>query len=346
MLKLAFDVSPLNTGHKTRGIGSYTQNLLNELKKNPELEIQEFIDLKEVKTADVVHLPYFDLFKHTLPIKKRFPFVVTIHDVTPLIFPDNYPKGIKGSFNYEFQKLALKNVSAVITDSVASKKDIATFLKLSLDKIYSIYLAPSPEFKIIKDKEYLSSIKQKYQLPDEFVLYTGNVNWNKNLLNIAQACKKADISLVLVGSGFDQKQNLNHPELRSFKEFINLYENDPMIKMIGYIDKEDLVGIMNLASMLMLVSFYEGFGLPILEAQACGVPVITSNVSSMPEVLGEGGMLVDPYNVEEIADAMIRVLDKDLRFKIQDLGLDNVKRFSWEKCAKETLIVYESVIKK
>ncbi len=343
-MKVAFNVSPLSSGHKTRGIGSYTFNLLCSLKKQPDITVQEFTNFKEIKDANIVHVPFFDLFKHTLPLEKKFPTVVTIHDVTPLVFPKHYPKGLKGTTNLFLQKLALKNISYVITDSHASKKDISKYLNISLGKIEVVYLAQSRDFKIINDKTKLNEIAKKYGLPEQFALYTGNVNWNKNLLNLTEGCKKAGIDLVMVGSGFEKRENLNHPELSSFKKFLEQYQNDSHIKILGYVECNDLVSIMNLATVVLLPSFYEGFGLPILEAQACGTPVITSDISSMPEVAGEGAILVDPNSVDEIVDALDRIKSPELRTKLSKIGLENVKNFSWEKCAKETVEIYKKVL--
>lgn len=344
-MKVAFNISPLNSGHKTRGIGSYTFNLLSKLKKQEDIFIQEFTEFNEIKDTDIVHIPYFDLFQHTLPLKKKFPTVVTIHDVTPLVFPTHYPKGLRGTTNLLFQKIALKNVSRVITDSQSSKKDIAKYLNVNLEKIDVIYLAPSEDFKIINDKNKLNIVAKKYNLPKKFALYTGNVNWNKNLLNLTAACKTADIDLVTVGSGFEKKDNLNHPELSSYKQFLAKYENDPNVKILGYVDSNDLVSVMNLAAVVLLPSFYEGFGLPILESQACGTPIVTSNISSMPEVAGDGAVLVNPYSVEEIAKAIEKITINDERLKMQKLGFVNIKKFSWEKCAKKTVEVYKKVLK-
>lgn len=341
-MKIAFCSLPLKTGHKTRGIGAYTRNLLVALRKQAGVQIQEFGDLSEVKDADVVHYPFFDLFQNTLPFSKKFPTVVTIHDVIPLAYPKFYPPGLRGSLNNFLQKIALRGVSAVITDSGASKKDIVKLLKVPGEKVYSIQLAPAGHFCQIKDQKILQEIKTKYQLPGQFVLYTGNVNWNKNLLNLTEGVINAGVDLVLVGKSFEERENINHPELYSFKQFLDRYSDHPKVHILGFVEDEDLVGITNLASVVCLPSFAEGFGLTILEAQFCGVPVITSNISSMPEVAGEGALLINPYSVEEIAGAIKRVIeDKRLREELVKKGLDNVSRFSWNITAAETVKVYE-----
>ncbi len=337
-MKVAYCVSTLKSGHKDRGIGSYTKSLLSKLKDI--MEVQEFEKIDEVTNTDVVFYPFFDLFKASLPLKKRYSTVVMIHDVIPLLFPKFYPAGVKGKINLYRQILSLGSVSAVVTNSEVSKRDIAKYLKIDLGKIYPIFLAAGDQFKKISDKNSLNKVKLKYKLPDRFVLYVGGVNFNKNILNIAEACKRAGVNLVLVGSGFSNRDSLNHPELKSFAQFIKNYSNDSQIHILGFVPDEDLVSIYNLADMLLLVSFYEGFGLPILEAQACGVPVITSSVSSMPEVAGDGAILVDPENVSSISEAIMSVnKNEKLRKELVVKGFLNNKKYSWDKSAKETFEV-------
>lgn len=343
-MKVAFCTLPLTTGHMGRGIGFYTQYLLQSLLARSDVEIIETIDPSKVKSADIVHYPFFDLFSLNLPLFKKFPTVVTIHDVTPLIFPQHYPPGIKGSFNLQVQKLSLKSVKAVVTDSACSKKDINKFLNVGLDKIHIVNLAAADHFRKLTDQKKLHAVRQKYHLPPRFAFYTGNVNWNKNLLNLSQACINAGLDLALAGSGFGTLENLDHPELRSYKEFREKYASVKNVHVLGFIPDEDLVAIYNLAAAALLPSFYEGFGLPILEAQACGTPVITSNISSMPEVAGEGALLVDPYNVGGIEESLKNITsDQKLRNELVDKGFENIKRFSWKKVAQDTVNVYESI---
>jgi len=333
-MKVGFDVSPLKTGHKTRGIGSYTSNLFKHLKLSPSLEVQEFTNSNEIKNVDVIHIPYFDLFFNTLKINKNIPTVVTIHDVTPLLFPENYPPGIKGKINYWFQKKAIKQVDAIITDSENSKKDIQKFLGIDPSKIFVIFLAQGENFKVLNDKSLLNKIKQKYNLPDIFALFTGNVNWNKNILNTAKACIDAGTAVYFVGKSFESKDNLNHPELKSYSEFLENYSNHPKIHTLGYVSDEDLVGIYNLASVTLLPSFYEGFGITILESQACGTPVITSNISSMPEVGGNGCLYVDPYDHQSIKEAILKILsDNSLKARLIKDGFSNVRKFLEKHCS-------------
>jgi glycosyltransferase involved in cell wall biosynthesis len=342
-MKVCIDTTHMHHLNKGRGVGFYTQNLYKSLKRYTDIDIS----IAEKDTAekfDLIHLPYFDPFFNTLRMKFH-PTVVTVHDVTPLIFPNHFPPGIRGRINYFKQKLALKKADGVITDSLSSKKDISRKLGIDKEKIHVVPLAPAEEFRIIENQNVLQAVKKKYSLPDKFALFVGNVNWNKNLVNTAEACKRAGINLVLIGSSFENRDDLNHIEQRSFKEFLDRYGQDENFKILGFVEEEDLVAITNLAEVLLFASFYEGFGLPILQAQRCGVPVITSNNSSLPEVAGDGAIFVDPYDVKDIQNA-IGELAKNANLK-KDLikkGLENQARFSWEKTAKATHEIYQKII--
>lgn len=162
---------------------------------------------------------------------------------------------------------------------------------------------------------------------------------------MAQAALQAGVEMVFVGIGFETKDNLNHPELKSFKQFKEKYSGQRGIQILGYVPDEDLVGIVNLSLASMLVSFYEGFGLPVLEAQACGIPVITSDVSSLPEIVLDSAIKVDPGSVNDITQAIKKVsTDENYRKELVKKGSVNVERFNWKKVAEETLKVYEKVV--
>lgn len=343
-IKVAIDMRAMLSGHKTRGVGYYLANLLEQLHVSDEVDVIEAKSPNDFTAADIVHYPVFDLFQKTLPIFKPKPVVVTIHDVTPLIFPQAYPPGIKGMINLNVQKLSLKNVKGVITDSKSSMDDIHKYLGIKKDLITPIYLASSAQFRVVSDKEKLLSIKEKYDLPDEYGLYVGNVNWNKNIYRIAVAAVKVGVVMVFVGKGFEDTNPRNHSELQSYRKFLADFQNSAQVRLLGFVPDEDLVGVLNLSKMCLFPSLYEGFGLPILEAQACGVPVITSQVSSMPEVAGEGALYVDPEDVSEISEAMMKIIENpSLAREIVKKGFENQKKFSWQKTAQATIDVYTKV---
>ena len=354
MLRLGFCIKPLKNANKSRGVGVYTRNLMEELKKRDDLEVTEFEDEKALHDVDLVHFPFFDLFFPTLPIIKKYKTIVTIHDVMPLIFPKNHPLGIKGKINFLKQKLALKSVKKIVTVSQTSKKDIIKYLKIQSEKISVIYEAANPGMRILSEAEKIK-IKRKFNLPDQFLLYVGDANYVKNLpflINSFAKLKKEkqfnNLKLVLVGNVFLKNlENIYHPELESLKKVFSLISeynlNDEIIRP-GQLDIDDLSGFYNLATVYVQPSLYEGFGLPILEAMSCGTPVLSSNKASLIEVGGNAPVYFDPRNLEQFVKLLIDILQsRSLQDKLSRLGLKRAQEFSWEKVADETVKIYREI---
>lgn len=328
MIKVGFVTKPLTDSNAQRGVGFYAQRLLASLKSqasNHNIEIIESKNNWDLRfgICDLIHYPFFDLFYHTLPIFKNVPTVVTIHDVIPLEFPDHYPLGLRGWFNLQLQKLALSGVERIITDSYASVKSIHKYLEIPHDKLKLVYLAADKKFKSIK-------ANNKYKLPAKFVLYVGDVNWNKNIPNLVKACEQVNYPLVIVGkqAAEVEKLDLNHAELRHLRA-VNL----SAVRRLGFVSDEDLVHIYNLATVYCQPSLSEGFGLPVLEALACGTPVACSNTSSLPEIAGANAAYFDPLDVKSISQAIIKVRPPAAK-----------PTFSWEKTAHQTLMVYMEIL--
>lgn len=354
MIQVAFNISPLKTGHKTRGVGTYTKNLLNALQKRSDVQVEEFENLSAVGSADIIHYPWFDLFFHTLPFKKKFPTVVTIFDVIPLVFPKQHPLGTKGKINLFLQRLSLSGCKQIITDSLASQKDITIYLQQKVDKIKVIPLAADGHFKVLSGAK-LIGIKNKYHLPDRFILYVGDANYTKNLPVLIESFNKLrlqgfeDLRLVLVGGVFLKKvDNINHAEIESLKSVNKLISQGNFEEFIirpGQVDTEELVGFYNLATVYVQPSLYEGFGLPILEAMSCGCPVISSMTSSLPEVAGKAAVFFDPESSGQLVKVLQEVLiDKSLRIKLSKLGLQQASKFSWEGVVDETIKAYHQAL--
>lgn len=356
-MKVAINILPLQNDHRTRGIGYYTLHLINALKQDKGIEVQEFTKLSEVKDTDIIHYPWFDLFFHTLPIRRPFSTVVTIHDIMPLIFPFNYPVGLKGKTNFFLQKVALSNCKHIITDSKVSKEDIRKKLKVEDRKIIEIPLAADDIFKVLNQDNKLLHVKRQFHLPDRFLLYVGDANWVKNLPFLIEGFQKLvrssgfeDVKLVLVGGVFlKDVENINHPELQSLKavnKLIKQYQLETNIIRPGQLVEDDLVSFYNLATLYVQPSIYEGFGLPVLEAFACGTPVISSNKGSLPEIGGQAAVYFDPADLKQFISIMMGLLeDKSLQAKLSRLGLQQATRFSWNKVAAETKAVYSKVLK-
>ncbi len=370
MITLGFDVSPLYTSHQSRGIGFYTKRLLEVLKRQTNIQVVELKNKNEIKKGhfDILHIPYFSPFFITLPLVKKSPLVVTIHDLIPVKYPNFYPPGIKGKLKWEIQKNLLKQVDALITDSQASKKDIIRLTNYPKNKIHVIYLAAGKEFKPLYDRgsqyvsksyrfqkkfKLLAKIKKQYRLPTTFVLYVGDINWNKNIPSLVKACEKAAAPLVIVGKqAVNKGVDPDHPENRDLiwlqrkvkrTKFLN-HKNSKAFMLLGFVPTRDLVTILNLATVYCQPSFDEGFGLPVLEAMSCGCPVITSNRGSLPEVVGKAGVIVEP-KVENLAKAIKKVIDdKKLAYRLTKKGLERARKFSWEKTAVKTIKVYQSLL--
>ncbi|OGE72393.1 hypothetical protein A3H40_04075 [Candidatus Daviesbacteria bacterium RIFCSPLOWO2_02_FULL_38_15] len=355
-MKIAINNIPLKTAHNTRGVGYYASHLIEYLKQQNLVEVQEFTKLSEIKNADAIHYPWFDLFFHTLPISRRFPTIATIHDVIPLVFPKHYPVGLKGKINLIFQKMALSSCKYIITDSNVSKIDIVKHLKIEPDKVSVISLAADPKYKIINNDSELLNIKRKFRLPDRFLLYVGDANWVKNLPFLIEGFRQllqlpgfGDIKLVLIGGVFLKNvENIDHPELSSLKSvnrLIKQYSLEESVIRPGQIENNELVVFYNLATAYVQPSIYEGFGLPVLEAFACGSPVISSNQGSLLEVGGQAALYFDPANIKQFLSITKEVLgDKSLRNKLSKLGLIQASKFSWDRVAEETKLVYLKVI--
>lgn len=341
---IGIDVSTLKTGHKIRGIGSYTRLLTEYLPKIDKKNSYEFFTDRPSDNVDIIHYPFFDLFRPSLPFFKGKPTIVTIHDVIPLVFPNKFPRGPKGTLFLNYQKLSLKSVKAIITDSNNSRSDIIKFLKTPEEKINIIPIPPSPDFKKIMDQEVLTKTRTRLNLPEKFILYVGDVNWNKNLLGLCEAAKQVKTPLLIVGKqAVSEDYDKNHIENQPLVELQEKYRNDKNIIRLGFVSQEDLVFLYNLATVYAQVSYYEGFGLPILEAFSCGCPVVSSNTSSLPEVYGDAAVSVNPYDVSSIKEGISHILyqNKYGREKFITKGCREVQKFTIERFIEETVHVYE-----
>ena len=294
------------------------------------------LKLKFIKELDLVHDPY-----EIGPLSFKMPFkkVMTIHDLTPIIFPHAFGLPIVLLHKLLLTR-TLKTADKIITDSNSTKNDLINYFNIPEEKIRVILLAADEKFKPLSNKE-IKEAKQKYNLNFPFILYVGTLEPRKNIPSLIKAfykLKKKNLQYKLVIAG---KKGWKYKEIFETIDKLNLQSD---VVFTGYVPDEDLPALYNAADLFVYPSVYEGFGLPPLEAMACGTPVITSNTSSLPEVVGDAGIMVDPYDVDRLADAMQEVLtDEGLRADMTKKGLGRAKMFSWEKCARETLRVYEEV---
>ncbi len=234
--------------------------------------------------------------------------------------------------------LYCRRANAIIVMTNTGKNDLIKYLHIKSNKIKVIYASHHKRFESIKNAEKILAIKHKYNLPKKYIFFIGGITPLKNFSNIIRAFKiiKNKIPTKLVICGFKRWK---------YAKDINLIDklklqND--VITLGFVPDDDLPYLYDSAQCLLLPSLYEGFGIPILEAQACGCPVICSKTGCTPEVSGEATLLVDPYNCKEIAQAIYDILnDRDLRERLIAAGLENVKKFSWSRTARQTLELFE-----
>lgn len=344
---IAIDESPLKTGnylsHRVRGTGFYLTNLKKSLEKYyPENDYVYFAQNEKIsRKVDVVHFPYFEPFFRTLPLGMPKNSIVTVHDMTPFVFPKHFPAGLRGNLRWRIQKMNLRRASAIITDSESSKKDISKFAGISEDKIFVVYLAAGEHFRKV-DKP-----KNKFNLPQKFALYVGDITWNKNLPNLIKAINKTDIPLVIVGKTFlNTEYDRNNPWNQGIKESQELAKGNSKVIGLGFVSDEDLVDLYNLATVFVMPSFYEGFGLPIVEAMQSGCPVVTTKGGSISEIAGDAAIYVDPEDVDSIEEGIKKVFnDEKLQKELRTKGLEQAKIFTWEKTANATMSVYKKIFK-
>jgi len=229
---------------------------------------------------------------------------------------------------------SVRRANGVFAVSEHTKKDVIYYTKCDPDKITVAYEAADQMYKPVNDIDTLKQVKQKYNLPDKFILYAGSLSPRKNVVRLLKAFSrtrtKIPHNLVLTGS----KSWKDSP---IYKTMI-LLNLSSRINKLGFIEYNDMSALYNLADCCIYPSLYEGFGLPVLEAMQCGCPVITSNTTSIPEVAGDAALLIDPHDTSDIADAIHKILtDAGLREDLIEKGLLQAKKFSWDNCANTIL---------
>ncbi len=292
--------------------------------------------------ADVLHVPYW-----APPLRSSVPIVATIHDIIPLILPE-YRGGPLVRAYTQLVSTAAHGATLILTDSGASRNDIIQRLRVPADRVRAIYLAADPKFSAHVDPISLAALHKNYDLPEDYVLYLGGFDARKNIETLLQVYTWAqdvlggDYPLVVAGSLPDRHDAFFHDPRVIAKQI----EVEPVIRFLGHVAEEDKVALYQQARAFLYPTLYEGFGLPALEALACGVPVVGSNASSVPEIVGDAGILVDPKDARAMAGALIAVCTEDpLHADLSERALKQAARFSWEKCARETAEAYESVMR-
>jgi len=284
--------------------------------------------------ADLLFSP-----SYSTPVLSPVKTVVTIHDITYEVNPKWFRPKERLKMRV-LTRIAAGRANHIIAVSEATKKDLVNHYGVTPEKISVIHEASGEEFVPSSVDE--KRIREKYQLKGEFFLFVGSFFSRRNLPVLVEAFQNvvkgnSNAELLLVG------QDRSYPPL-GLDKLLAKKSLGERVKWVEYVPEADLVSLYNLATAFVYPSSYEGFGLPLLEAMACGTPVITGNSSSLPEVVGDSGILVDPENVEALASAMLQVLQNpSLRDNLAKRGMERAKHFSWRKAAKETLEVFRGV---
>lgn len=266
---------------------------------------------------------------HVVPLVCPVPAVVTVHDLGYRLFPNAHP--LRQRWYLELSTRYSAHAAAhVLADSQATRRDLIRFYGVPEAKITVVY----PGRDEVLRRTDPAPVRAKYQLPERYLLHVGTLQPRKNLIRLIEAVggQGSMISLVLAGrAGW-----LSEPIVRAVRA--------ANVRWLEYVPDEDLAGLYSGATAFVFPSLYEGFGFPLLEAMACGTPVICSDTSSLPEVAGEAAVRVDPQDTAALAAAITRVLaDADLRAALIARGYEQIQKFSWEKAARETLNVLERV---
>lgn len=292
--------------------------------------------------ADVAHVPYWGG-----PLQSPVPLVITIHDLTTMLVPE-YRRPFKARLYNALVTAGARGANHIITDSHASKQDIIEHLGIPADNVTSIHLAVGPQYKPADNSLVDMAVLRKYDLPDLYLLYLGGYELHKNVTTLLLAWTYVgqalgeEYPLVLAG----KKPTAVSDVYPDYDDYIKRLRIDDYVRWIGFVEEEDKPVIYRNAETFVFPSRHEGFGLPVLEALACGVPVVTTEASSLPEIVGDAAFTVDPDDERGMAGAIISTivqenLAADLRQKAEKRAAD----FSWQQTATQTALVYDQVLR-
>ena len=300
-------------------------------------DIAVFNQIKDLGT-NIYHVPQNGV---GLPDKKVCPYIITLHDVIPYKLPETVGPRYLEIFLEQVPKL-VPLCDAIITVSEYSKQDICNTLGVPPEKVFVTHLAPEEIYKPLDKDGCKKIVKENYNIDKEFILYVGGFSPRKNIESVIQSFARIKNkltkphSLVIAG-----KLGRNSSELEELAQKLGVAED---IILCGYVPVAEMPYLYNAAKLFVYPSLYEGFGLPPLEAMACGTPVITSNVTSIPEVIKDGGLMIDPLDIERFSTLMHFILEDEVFHKTwSKKALNRASQFSWKKTALETLSVYYNV---
>ncbi|BCX05810.1 MAG: glycosyl transferase family 1 [Candidatus Roseilinea sp.] len=362
-MKIAVNAWFLDSSHaQTTGSGQYAANLIAALRAlAPDVQIEcvsprrrgdwaklyfeqvEFPNAARRMNADIAFVPYW-----APPLRSDVPVVVTIHDVIPIALPA-YRGGPLQRAYAGLVRAASANTAAILTDSEFSKGDILKYLDVEAARVTVAPLAAEPRFTPNVPEEDMARARERYDLPERYVLYLGGFDVRKNIETLMQVyvwCGESigeEYPLVISGDPSTPVMTEGGERL-SLAQMAEQLEVSDVVRFIGRVAEEDKPALYAGARCFLFPSTYEGFGLPPLEAMACGVPVVGSNAASIGEVVGNAGMLVEPKDARRMAGALIAAcIEDDLHERLRQRALLRAAQFSWERTATETLAVFRRV---
>ncbi len=358
-MRIGIDIQT-TLGQKT-GFGFYVSNLIKNLRQvssyryiyfKPQTD-EDFSTLKRFwwdqvtiprlawqNKVDILHQPCF-----SAPVLYRGPIVVTVHDIISILFPQNIPF-VSRMFYSRWMPFSYRNADKIIAISQNTKRDIQKILQIPEEKIRVIYLAVSDEFKQRPSLNKIQKAKQRYGIAGDYILHVGTLEPRKNLQFLVKAFFRAQkkyrlskIKLVITG-----KKGWYYQGIFTLARKLKMADQ---IVFTGYVADQDTPLLYAGAKLFVFPSLYEGFGLPPLEAMTVGVPVISSNTSSLPEVVGKGGILLPPKKIDEWAMWIGKIIrNPTLRQNLIKAGRRQAQKFSWTTTARKTVEVYQEVYEK
>lgn len=369
-MRIAFDGTTLRP--QRTGVGYYTEHLLHHLLYVAPEEEFVVVSNRPVCTATSLpaqahiferyRFPVRNVWMQTLlpmalcqiqpdvahftnsiaPLVKCVPTVITIHDMTLSLFPRLHPLR-KQVLTRPLVALAARTADAIITVSHSARQDILRLTGVPAERVHVIHEAAAPAFHPIQDRELLEVVRRRYRLAERIILYVGTIEPRKNLLRLIEAYahlrRRGELPHQLVCVG---PFGWGYQEVRRRIEELQLGE---AIRLTGYVPFADLAPLYNLSEIFVFPSLYEGFGLPVIEAMACGTPVITARNSSFREIADGAVEAIDPLETDAIAEALLRLArDADWRQELGERGLARAREFSWVHAAQKTLNVYREVV--
>jgi glycosyltransferase involved in cell wall biosynthesis len=331
------------TVYTTRGLDAAAlglpPNFLVRPSRLPTINPRVRVPWEQLLAPALLRLGRADVFHGVLNVAPLFcpvPSVITIHDLAPISFPQTF-RGINRTYLIWATRVSARRASRILVVSEATKREVMRFLNVAPERIVVTYDACDARF-VPPDPQTLKEFRRRAGLPDRFILFVGTLEPRKNLPLLldayARIASRTDAPLIIGGG-----KGWLYDSIFAKAESLDLGDR---VRFVGYVDHADLPLWYAAATVFAFPSLYEGFGMPVLEAMACGTPVVTSTSSSLPEAAGDAGLTVPPTDVEALGEALLRLLDDaDLRTDLRERGLRHVRRFSWRETAERTLEAYQ-----